>query len=210
MKDYDDLSYDELDLPLLTEKNEEFQMLLEVAEEYQRRKDKAAEQKSGKATEIVVCDHLTRKGFNVAANHELKVQGTNETADRIDSILLKPSVSPNRLVYHPHEVDTVIEIKNNAVADQSEKIRRKFGKITRVSNDFRFAVIILSETKGYAHEITDKKLANGKYRSFTLASRKRYPKGGLYLRSSIMGMSRNKEMKKTFQWEKLVRYLKGE
>ena len=211
MKDYDELTFDELSLPLLTQEDEEFQMLLEVADEYQLRKEKTAEQKSGKATEIVIRKHLSGKGFNVALNHELIIQGTNGRAERIDSLLLKTSVEPGRLnrTYQPHEVDTVIEIKNNAVADQSDKIRVKFGKIEQISLDFRFAVVILSETKGYAHEVTDKKLENKKYRSFTLVSRKQYPRGGLYLRSSVMEMLRKDEMKKTPQWEKLIGYLKS-
>jgi len=209
MKDYDELGYDELDLPLLTEKDEEFQMLLEVADEYQRRKDKTAEQKSGKATEIIIRKYLLGKGLNVALNHELTIQGTNQRADLIDSILLRPSIDPNKPVYQPQEVDTVIEIKNNAVGDQSTGIREKFDKIEPISKNLRFAVIILSERKRYTHEITDKKLANKNYHSFTLVSRKQYPKGGLYLRSSVMEMLRKREMKKTFQWEKLIEYLKG-
>ena len=62
--------------------------------------------------------------------------------------------------------------------------------------------------KGYSHEITDKKLDNKKYRSFTLVSRRKYPNGGLYLKSNIIDMVNKKEMKKTGDWDKLLAYLR--
>jgi hypothetical protein len=131
------------------------------------------------------------------------------SASRIDSLLLKPIVDPDRPTYKPHEVDTVIEVKNNCVANQSEKIIEKFDKIAKVSENFHYAVIILSERKGYTYEITEASLKNEKYRPFTLVSRKIYPRGGLYLKSNIIAMLNNNEMKKTGDWEKLIKYLKG-
>jgi len=199
--------YDKLSKPLLTEHDEEFQMLIEVYEEYltQKRGD-TPQNKSGNATEIVIRNHLLRRGFNVTLNPNVVIQGSGI---RNDSLLLKPNVNPSKHVYAPNEVDTVIEIKNNAVANQSWIIKASFDELRRISDDFRFAVIVLSERKGYTHEITDEKLGNSKYRSFTLVSRRQYPSaGGLYSKEAIMDMLMKKEMKKTEDWEKLISYLK--
>jgi hypothetical protein len=109
--------------------------------------------------EIVVRNHLMRKGFNVTTNPNVKIQGSNI---RIDSLLLRPSVNPTRLVYATDEVNSVIETKNNAVANQSRIIKENFDELNRVSGNFRFAVIVLSERKGHTHEITEEKLQNSK------------------------------------------------
>jgi hypothetical protein len=192
-------------MPFLTRQDEEFQMLLEVAEEYSRQKSGDTPQnKSGNATEIVIRNHLLKKDFNVTLNPNVKIQGSNI---RNDILLLKPKVNPNRLVYSPIEVDTVIEIKNNAVANQSRTIRKNFDKLRGISGNIRFAVIVLSERKGYTHEITDEKLQNKKYRVFTLISRKKHPQGGLYLREAIIEMLSKNEMTKTEKWKGLVSYL---
>lgn len=200
--------YDKLMKPILSEQDEEFQMLLEVAEEYskQRRWD-TPQNKSGNATEIVIRNHLLTKGFNVTLNPNVMVQGSTI---RNDSLMLKSGVDPTRRIYAPDEVDTVIEIKNNAVADQSRVIRGNFDELRRISENLRFAAIVLSERKGYTHEITDEKLGDPKYPSFTLVSRRQYPSvGGLYSKEAIMGMLRKREMKKTGDWEKLIAYLKS-
>jgi hypothetical protein len=72
--------YKKLNLPLLTEQDEEYHMLREVAEEYARQHEKTAEKKSGNATENVIRNHLLSHGFNVALNPELKIHGSNETS----------------------------------------------------------------------------------------------------------------------------------
>lgn len=204
--------YDKLNKPLLTEQDEEFQMLIEVADEYSKqnvrlRRRRARARASGNATEIVIRDHLLRRGFNITLNPNVKIKGSGI---RNDILLLKPGVNPRNTLYSPNEVDTIIEIKNNAVANQSRIIKENFDELRRISENFRFAVIILSERKGYTHEITDKKLGNLKYRSFTLVSRRRYPSaGGLYTKEAIVDMMRKKEMKKTGDWEELITYLKG-
>jgi hypothetical protein len=71
----------------------------------------------------------------------------------------------------------------------------------------RFGVIVLS---GYTHEITDEKLGDKKYLSFTLVSRRVYPKvGELYSKKAIVDLLKNNEMKRTGDWERLIAYLKG-
>ena len=200
--------YDRLVKPLLTEQDEEFQMLLEVAEEYSKQKLwDTPQNKSGNATEIVIRNHLLAKGFNMTLNPNVVIQGSTI---RNDSLLLKPNVNPNKRIYAPNDVNAVIEIKNNAVANQSRIIKSNFDELRRVSENFRFAAIVLSERKGYTHEITDEKLGDPKYPSFTLVSRRQYPSiGGLYSREAIMDMLRKSEMKKTGEWEKLIAFLKG-
>ena len=103
----------------------------------------------------------------------------------------------------------IIEIKNNAVANQSEIIKKNFDELKKFSSELRFAAVILSEKKGYTHEVTNEKLGNEGYLSFTLVSRRIYPKvGGLYSPGAIMDLLKNKEMKKTGDWERLIAYLR--
>jgi len=193
-------------MAFLTKQDEEFQMLLEVAEEYLKQKSGDTPQsKSGNATETVIRNHLLKRGFNMTLNPNVNIQGSSI---RIDSLLLKPKTNPNKLSYSPSEVNTVIEIKNNAVANQSKIIKENFDELSGVSENFRFAVIVLSERKGYTHEITEEKLENKKYRVFTLVSRKKYPIGGLYRKEAILEMLDNNEMTKTRKWEELLTYLK--
>lgn len=50
--------YKKLNLPLLTKQDEEYRMLIDVAELYAPQKAKTTEKKSGDATEIVIRNHL--------------------------------------------------------------------------------------------------------------------------------------------------------
>ena len=204
---------------ILNREDGEFQMLLEVAEEYGRQKiERTPQKKSGDATEIVIRSHLLKKGFNMTLNPDLKIQGSNKRVEWIDSLLLKPNADPNKPIYHSNEVDTVIEIKNNGVAEQSKKIKEKFDKAREISENFRFAVIVLSERllsrTPYKHAITEEKLQNRKYRVFTLIARREYPKypkyprGGLYTKDVDLAMLEKGELWKTGEWEKLIAYLK--
>ena len=70
--------------------------------------------------------------------------------------------------------------------------------------------MVLSEKTGYQHEITDEKLSDKRYLSFTLVSRRIYPKdGGLYSPKAIMDLLKNKDLKKTGDWERFITYLKN-
>jgi len=200
--------YDKLMKPFLTEQDEEYQMLIEVAEEYlKQKKEKTPQNKSGKATEIVIREHLLRRGFNITLNPNVKFLGSNIKNDLL--LLKEPKTNPNQLEYSLTEVNMVIEIKNNAVANQSRIIKENFDELKALSPDLRFGVVVLSERKGYTHEITDTKLGDRKYRSFTLVSRRIYPEvGGLYSKKAIVDMLEKKEMKKTGEWDKFIAYLK--
>jgi hypothetical protein len=200
--------YGEFKAPLLTKKDEEYQMLMEVAEEYlHQEREKTAQKKSGAATEVVIREHLLRRGFNLTFNPNVKLAGSNL---KNDLFLLRSRINPDQKEYSPGEVNLVIEIKNNAVANQSEIIKENFDELRKLSSELRFAVIILSEKKGYTHEVTNEKLGNEGYLSFTLVSRRIYPKdGGLYSPGAIMDLLKNKELKKTGDWEKLISFLRA-
>lgn len=200
--------FDKFAKPFLTQKDEEYQMLLEVSDEYlEQQKEKTPQNKCGNATEIVIRCHLLKKGFNLTQNPNVKILGSNI---KNDLLLLKPHVNPNQTQYSPNEVDMVIEIKNNAVANQSQIIKANFNELSTLFPTLRFGVIILSERKGYTHEITDEKLGDNRYHSFTLVSRRVYPKvGGLYSKMAVCELLKNDEMKRTGDWEKLISCLKG-
>jgi hypothetical protein len=200
--------YDELKKPFLTKKDEEYQMLLEVAEEcIQQKREKTAQKKSGTATEVVVREHLLRRGFNLTFKPDVKVQGSNI---KNDLFLLESMVNPDLKEYAPNEVHMVVEIKNNAAANQSKLIKEKFDELKKLSPNLRFAVVILSEKTGFPHAITDEKLGDEKYLSFTLVARRIYPKsGGLFSGKAIMDLLKDKEMKKTGDWERFMAYLKA-
>ena len=188
--------YDELDKPLLTKKDEEYQMLMEVAEEYiLQEREKAAQKKSGNAVEVVVREHLLRRGFNLTFNAEVKVTGSNI---KNDLLLLESMVNPDLKEYEPCEVNMVIEIKNSSIDDKSKLIKENFDELKKLSPHLRFGVVILSEKTGYTHAITDESLGDPKYQSFTLVARRIYPKnGGLYCGKAIMDLLKNKELRKT-------------
>ena len=65
-------------------------------------------------------------------------------------------------------LDTVIEIENNAVADQTTETEKNFDKLRRLSEKIRFAIIVLSEREGYKYTIKEEELG---YPVFTLLSR---------------------------------------
>jgi hypothetical protein len=199
--------YNNLRKPFLTDNDEEYQMLLEVADEYLDQKSYDTPQnRSGNATEIVIRNHLVDKGFNVTRNPNVRIFGSNI---RNDMLLLKPGVNPHQESYPSSEVEMVIEVKNNAVANQSLRIKSNFDELSNTFPNMRFAAVILSERKGYTHEVTDEKLGDKRYRSFTLVSRRVYPKvGGLYTKAAILEMLRRNEMKKTGDWASFLSYLK--
>ncbi|MGE5574729.1 MAG: hypothetical protein ACM3UL_01215, partial [Ignavibacteria bacterium] len=70
--------YDGLKKPLLTKKDEEFQMLLEVAEEcLHQEREKSAFKKTGAPPVVVVRENLLRRGFNLTFNPDIKLKGSD-------------------------------------------------------------------------------------------------------------------------------------
>ena|SRR3990172_810426 len=200
--------YDGLKKPLLTKKDEEYQMLLEVTEEYlHQEREKSALKKSGAAPVVVVRENLLRRGFNLTFNPNIKLAGSDIENDLL---LLHSTANPDQKEYTPNEVNMVIAVKNNAAANQSSIIKENFDKLKQLSPDLRFAVVVLSEKTGYQHEVTDEKLGDKRYLSFTLVSRRIYPKdGGLYCPKAIMDLLKNKDLKKTGDWERFITYIKN-
>jgi hypothetical protein len=183
-------------------------MLMEVTEEYlHQEREKSAQKKSGAAPVVVVRENLLRRGFNLTFNPNIKLTGSDIENDLL---LLHSTANPDQKEYAPNEVNMVIAVKNNAVSNQSSTIKEDFDKLRQLSPDLRFAVVVLSEKTGYQHEITDEKLGDKRYLSFTLVSRRIYPKdGGLYCAKAIMDLLKNKDLKKTSDWERFITYIKN-
>jgi len=200
--------YDRLKKPLLTKKDEEYQMLLEVTEEYlHQEREKSAQKKSGAAPIVVVREHLLRRGFNLTFNPNIKLVGSDI---KNDLLLLHSTANPDQKEYATNEVNMIISVKNNAIANQLSIIKENFDELKQLSPDLRFAVVVLSEKTGYQHEITDEKMDDKRYLSFTLVSRRIYPKdGGLYCPKAIMDLLKNKDLKKTGDWERFIAYIKN-
>ncbi|MGD0072356.1 MAG: hypothetical protein ABSB71_12455 [Candidatus Bathyarchaeia archaeon] len=202
--------YKKLNLPLLTKQDEEYQILIDVAELFTKQKAKTTERKSGDATEIAIRNHLISHSLRMALNPELTVRGYDNKADRIDGLLLKDGTDPNKLVYEPHEVDAVIEIKNNGVAEQSSKIHRKFKELEDISKSFRFAVIVLSERllspTPYCYAIYEEDVNIQKCRVFTCILRRKYLR--LREKAVIVESQENGQLWKSGEWIECTDYLK--
>jgi hypothetical protein len=135
-------NYGDLNAPLLTKKDEEFQMLMEVAEEYlHQEREKTAQKKSGAATEVVIREHLLRRGFNLTFNPKIKLEGSKI---KNDLFLLKSTINPDQKEYSPSDVNLVIAIKNNAVTNQSEILKENFDALKKLSKDFQDSDLMIA------------------------------------------------------------------
>jgi len=213
-----------VEMELLKKEDEEFQMLLEVCEEYSKQESgKTSRKKSGNATEIVIRNHLLNRGFNVTSKPDVKIQGSNT---KNDMLLLRPNVNLIELKsYAPNDVDAVLEIKNNATPSQVNKkpvqpsiiIGEKFDELERNTGVNRFAVVVLSEKllskTPYKYAINEEKIMKENCRVFTLVARReyprypKYPRGGLSRKTVILKMLENHELWRTGEWEGLIGYL---
>jgi len=208
--------------PILTANDEEYTILTEVSEEFQKQKiDKTTREKSGNATEIVIRNHLLRKNFNLSMNPNVTIQGSKI---KNDLLLLKNGVNPNQKTFPSDNVKMVIEIKNNAVGgktmengkreDPNKVLRVKFNELEATTNVRNFAVIVLSETllpprTPYKWRFKEEVIGKENCKVFTLVARQLYPRGGLYIKSSIVEMFQKEQMKKTGEFQRLVNYLQN-
>src|ERR1035441_5088697 len=97
--------------PILTASDEEYTMLIEVSDEFEKQKiDKTTREKSGNTTEIVIRNHLLRRNLNLSMNPNVTIQGSKI---KNDLLLLKNGVNPNQKIFTSDNVKMVIEIKNN-------------------------------------------------------------------------------------------------
>jgi Holliday junction resolvase-like predicted endonuclease len=164
----------------------------------------------GNATENVIRNHLLSKGLNISRTR-VRIESS---WIEIDVLSLKGSVSPEKSEYSPSEVNTILEIKNNAVADQTTIIRNNFDKLRQIARDMRFAVIVLSEREGYKHAIKEEKLG---YPVFTLISRRVAAGSWMWSKNETLNIY-NKTMRRgkwagrraiqeTGQWSNFITYL---
>ena len=207
--------------PFLTANDEEYAMLIEVSEEFQKQKiDKTAREKSGNPTEIVIRNHLMRRNLNLSMIPNVTIQGSKI---KNDLLLLKSGVDPNQKTFPSDNVKMVIEIKNNAVGgktlengkreDPNKVLRAKFNELEGTTNVRNFAVIVLSETllpprTPYKWRFKEEVIGKENCKVFTLVARQLYPPGGLYIKSNIVEMLQKEQMKKTGEFQQLINYLK--
>jgi hypothetical protein len=208
--------------PLLAATDEEYAMLIEVSEEFEKQKiDKTTREKSGSATEIVLRNHLLRRNLNLSMIPDVTIQGSKI---KNDLLLLKNGVDPNQKTFPSNNVKMVIEIKNNAVGgktlengkreDPNKVLRAKFNEIEGTTNVKNFAVVVLSETllpprTPYKWRFKEEVIGKENCKVFTLVARQLYPPGGLYIKSSIVEMLQNEQMKKTGEFQQLINYLQN-
>ena len=207
--------------PFLAATYEEYAMLIEVSEEFEKQKiDKTAREKSGKPTEIVIRNHLLKRNLNLSLIPDVTIQGSKI---KNDMLLLKNGVDPYQKNFPVSNVKIVIEIKNNAVGgktlengkreDPNKVLRAKFNELEGTTNMRNFAVIVLSETllpprTPYKWRFKEEVIDKENCKVFTLVARQLYPPGGLYIKSNIEEMLQKNQMKKTGEFQKLINYLK--
>jgi hypothetical protein len=205
--------------PFLTATDEEYAMLHEVCQEFEKQKiDKTAREKSGRATEIVLRNHLLTRKLNLSLLPEVTIEGSNI---KKDLLLLKPGVDPNQTSFPAESVKMVMEVKNNAVGgktlpngkreDPNKMLRFKFNELEALAKVKNFAVVVLSETllgTPYKWRFKEDAIGKANCKVFTLVARQVYPPGGLYVKSNIEEMLQKGQMKKTGEFEQLINYLK--
>jgi hypothetical protein len=203
----------------LQEEDEELLMLLEVAKEFEdARKRKSREltlsektKLSGIVTENVIRNHLSKKNFNISKTR-VHIAQPGIKGMEIDLLLLKPGVDREKTIYQSDEVDTVFEIKNNAVTDQTIKTKLNFDRVKENLKRIRFAFICLSERVSYRHRVTPEGLG---YPVFQLVSRVRSRGPWMESRNEIIVESRRRTragepaMWKTHGWNNLINYLRS-
>jgi hypothetical protein len=208
--------------PFLTAADEEYMMLIEVCEEFEKQKiDKTAREKSGNPTEIIVRNHLLRRNLNLSKVPEVTIQGSKV---KNDLLLLKSRVDPNQETFPVDSVKMVIEVRNNGVGgkilengkreDPNKVLRFKFNELEGTTNVKDFAVIVLSETllppgTPFKWRFKEEVIGKKNCKVFTLVARQLYPPGGLYIKSNIVEMLQNRQMKKTEEFQQLTNYLQN-
>jgi hypothetical protein len=208
--------------PLLTASDEEYEMLLEVSEEFEKQKnDRTAREKSGNPTEIIIRNHLLKRNLNVSLSPEVTIQGSKI---KNDLLLLKIGVDPNQETFSVDKVKMVIEVRNNGAGgktlengkleDPNKVLRFRFNELEGTTNVKNFAVIVLSETllpprTPYKWRYKEEVIGKENCKVFTIVARQLYPPGGLYIKSNIVEMLQNKQMKKTEELQQLINYLQN-
>ena len=207
--------------PFLTASDEEYTMLIEVSEEFQKQQiDKTSREKSGNAAEIVVRNHLVRRNLNLSMIPNVTIE---ESKIKNSLLLLKNGVDPNQEIYSLDQVKMVIEVKNNSVGaktlkngkleDPNKALRIKFNELEAITNVRNFAVVVFSEMllppkSPFKWRFKEEKIGKANCKVFTLVARQLYPSGGLYIKANIEEMLQKGQMKKTGEFLELINYLK--
>jgi hypothetical protein len=207
--------------PTLTDIDEEYSMLIEASEEFEKQKiDKTAREKCGSPAEIILRNHLLTRNLNLSLNPNVTIQGSKI---KNDLFLLKIGVDPNQKTYTSDQVKMVINVKNNAVGgktledgkreDLNKVLRFKFNELEATTNVRNFVVVVFSEMllppKGpYKCRFKEEVIGKENCKVFTLVARQLYPPGGLYIKSNIVEMLQKGQMKKTGDFQQLINYLK--
>lgn len=208
--------------PLLTVNDEEYAILIEVCEEFERQKiDKTTHEKYGNPTEIVIRNHLLRRNLSLSMKPKVRIKGFKIENDLL---LLKKGVNPNQETFLSDSVKMIIEIKNSGVSgkimengkreDPNKVLRFKFNELEALTNVRNFAVIVLSETllppkAPFKWRFKEEAIGKENCKVFTLVARQLYPSGGLYIKSNIAEMLQNGQMKKTEEFQQLINYLQN-
>jgi hypothetical protein len=208
--------------PFLTTIDEEYAMLIEVCEEFEKQKiDKTSREKFGNPTKIVVRNHLLRRNLNFSTVPEGTIQGSKI---KNDLLLLKSGIDPNQKTFPVDNVKMVIEVRNSGVSgktlengkreDPNKVLRFKFNELEGTTNVKNFAVIVLSETllppgTPFKWRFKEEVIGKENCKVFTLVARQLYPPGGLYIKSNIEEMLQSRQMKKTGEFQQLTNYLQN-
>ena len=206
---------------VLTASDEEYTMLIEVSDEFEKQKiDKTAREKSGNPAEIILRNHLLRRNLNLSMIPNVTIQGSNI---KNDLLFLKSDVNPNQKTYPSDQVKMIIEVKNNSVSgktlengrreDPNKALRFKFNELEGTTNVKNFAVVVFSEMllpprTPYKWRFKEEAIKKENCKVFTLVARQLYPSGGLYIKSNILEMLQKRQMKKTEEFQQLLNYLK--
>jgi hypothetical protein len=196
-------------------------MLIEVSEEFEKQKiHKTTRGKFGSATEMVLRNHLLRRNLNLSMAPDVTIQGSKIENDLL---LLKTGVDPNQKTFPSENVKMVIEVKNSGVSaktlengkmeDPNKVLRGKFNELEAITNVRNFAVVVFSETllsrrTPFKWRFKEEVIRKENCKVFVLVARQLYPPGGLYVKSNIIEMLQNKQMKKTEEFQQLINYLR--
>jgi hypothetical protein len=206
---------------VLAANDEEYTMLIEVSEEFEKQKiDKKARDKYGNPAETVLRNHLLKSKLNISMVPNVAIEGSKI---KNGLLVLKNQVDPNQNSYSPDQVKMVLEVKNNAVGgktlkngkqeDPNKVLRTKFNELEATTNVRNFAVVVFSEMllppkSPYKWRYREEKIGKANTKVFTLVARQLYPPGGLYIKTNIEDMLQKGQMKKTEEFQELIKYLK--
>lgn len=193
MSKFNDSTY-----PFLNEHHEEYKILMDYVDEYQKQKSNSKRYKSGIATLNVIHKHLKERGIRLHDNPRVKI---SEVETKMNLLyVLKTGVNLNKPEYSVHDLDAVIKISNNAVGDSknntpSEPVKNIFEKFKRFNKKLRTYVVVLVENSNYKNAFKE---------AFVLMLRNPKTSKVAYDNlSMINNLIKEKQLKITNDWERL-------